>query len=959
MSGSERVKRPTIVIAGGLAVLTLGLVMLLGGAPTAVAAGATPTAPLPLYVTQEQSQAQRDAAVQAAAQRVADAMNPAPATPEWLVRFNQLRALAGLAPVTENTDWSYGCMLHSKYMCYEGLTHYEDLDSPWYTPEGAAAGQSSNCFWGATGVTAIDGWMSAPFHGLGMVDPRLAVTGYGDYGNCSALDVIRGLGSLPPGTVYPIFWPGPGSVSPLTQYWGAEWPNPLTGTPGYTAPSGLPLIIQFASTPVVTETHFHKGTQELQHAYFTETTYTNPDPSSQSLGRAVLAGRHAVILIPRYPLEKGATYTVELTVNGSTHSCTFSTAPRPAVTGLSPTNGPIHGGNQVTITGLAFDNAAGVVFGDRFLWEDEFTVDSPTQITVTAPPQPAGTAEVVVYTREDYDFSDVTAASRYLYWSPPRWEETDSRLTFMGAWEKIYTGSASGGSYYSVGEPGATVLANFTGTSVWLVGRTTPWYGKALVSLDGGPEEYVDFYSWEVAYKQAVYAKTGLSDGPHTLSIRYAGEKNPESSYYTISFDAIDVIGSLTQAPTPTRYHDTDPDLTYTPAWDTVAGDWNYSNGDFSSVDKAGSISVEFEGTYCAWYGRTTPWYGKAKVVLDAGTPGETITTVGLYSTSIRYKQKVYNTGVLEEGTHTLAVYWMGDSNPSSAGTRIGVDSFDVFGTLTEAEPAPPIEWRYQQSDSRMTYLGGWSTGSTWSASGGSYASTSQPGAAVLATFSGTSVSVLSRTTPWYGKAEIYVDDVLEDTVDLYSPSTAWKVPIYQDDTLSDSEHTLVIKCLGTKNIASSGTAVCLDALDIRGYLEQAPQTTRIDDNNAGYATYSPAWSRWDASGYWAAYLDTYAFTDQATYKVTVTFHGTYLSWVSRTANTQGRAKVTLDGNDAGTVTVDLYSPTTIWKKSVYNTGLLDDGTHTVVIECLGAKNPASWWYSIGVDAFDVMVTTP
>ncbi len=137
-----------------------------------------------------------------------------------------------------------------------------------------------------------------------------------------------------------------------------------------------------------------------------------------------------------------------------------------------------------------------------------------------------------------------------------------------------------------------------------------------------------------------------------------------------------------------------------------------------------------------------------------------------------------------------------------------------------------------------------------------------------------------------------------------------------------------------------------------------------MDDNDSSYATYDPAWSRWDASGYWAAYMDTYAFTDKTGDKATVTFDGTYLSWVSRTANTQGKAQVTLyEGATAdpakqlSTQPVDLYSRTTSWKKSVYNTGLLPDGTYTVQIECLGTKNWASWWYTIGIDAFDILLT--
>ncbi len=299
----------------------------------------------------------------------------------------------------------------------------------------------------------------------------------------------------------------------------------------------------------------------------------------------------------------------------------------------------------------------------------------------------------------------------------------------------------------------------------------------------------MDFYSPWTAYRQQVFSAT-VSEGTHTLVLKGLGTKNAASTGTAISLDAVDVLGTLDQAPTPTRYHDSDSDFAYTPEWDTLTGDWNYSNGDFSSLDEAGSVAVEFEGTYCAWYGRTTPWYGKAKVVLDAGTPEERETIVDLYSSSTRYKQKVYDTGLLDDGPHTLAIYWTGDRSASSWGTRIGVDSFDMFGTPSEADPAPPIEWRYQQNNAKITYLGDWATGTTWSASGGSFAATSQSGAVALVRFEGTEVSVLSRTTPWYGKAKIYVDSALVDTVDLYSATTAWKVPIYSDDSSLRQEDT-------------------------------------------------------------------------------------------------------------------------------------------------------------------------
>jgi len=248
------------------------------------------------------------------------------ATPDWLLRLNQIRAMAGLGPVVENTEWSYGCWLHARYMAENGLaTHDEDPANPWYTPEGAAAGKASNCFWGASGLRAIDGWAAAPFHSLGMIDPRLITVGFGSYPVAAALNVISGRTGSTAGIVYPVMWPGPDSVCPFLRYHGAERPDPLSGT-GYTAPVGLPIIVQFAATPTVTACHVRKGATELAHVVITETTYTNPDSAAQTLGRSVLASRHAVIIIPRDPLEPATRYTVSLSTTSGSCEWSFTTS---------------------------------------------------------------------------------------------------------------------------------------------------------------------------------------------------------------------------------------------------------------------------------------------------------------------------------------------------------------------------------------------------------------------------------------------------------------------------------------------------------------------------------------------------------------------------------------------------------------------------------------------------------
>lgn len=256
----------------------------------------------------------------------------------WLPYVNYYRALAELPPVTENPTWSDGCWEHARYMVKNDyIGHSEDTDNPWYTPEGLAAAQSSNAMVSYSVSTsdeyAIDLWMRGPFHAVGIIDPALLQTGYGSYREAdggyqmgAALDVIRGLGSIPSSIEFPIQWPADGMTVLISLHWG-EHPDPLTSCPGYSAPSGLPIILQIGFgdlTPSVTAHSFMQGSTLLDHCVFDETSYTNPDSSDQDLGRSILNARDVIVLIPREPLAPGSRYTVSITVNGQTHTWSFT-----------------------------------------------------------------------------------------------------------------------------------------------------------------------------------------------------------------------------------------------------------------------------------------------------------------------------------------------------------------------------------------------------------------------------------------------------------------------------------------------------------------------------------------------------------------------------------------------------------------------------------------------------------
>ncbi len=268
--------------------------------------------------------------------------DPVPEKGDWLIYLNYYRSLGGLAPLTGNPEWSQGAWLHSRYMVKNDyIGHSEDANNSWYTPSGDDAARSSNLVVSysdsATDQEAIDSWMQAPFHSVGILDPQLFEAGYGSYREKDggfqmggALDVLRGLGELLSSVQFPITWPADGVAVPLTSYFN-EYPDPLSSCAGYSSPAGLPIILQIGAgdmTPEVTSHSFVHGEVNLDHCVFDETTYTNPDAGARSLGRAILDSRDAIVLIPRDPLTPSETYSVSITANGKSYNWSFTISPQ-------------------------------------------------------------------------------------------------------------------------------------------------------------------------------------------------------------------------------------------------------------------------------------------------------------------------------------------------------------------------------------------------------------------------------------------------------------------------------------------------------------------------------------------------------------------------------------------------------------------------------------------------------
>lgn len=284
----------------------------------------------------------------------------APSSTDWYGELNLLRSMAGLPKVSHVSSWSARNVEHARWMVYNNqILHGATPGTPWYTANADIAGKRSNLSLSTGHISnraVIDGWMTVPFHGIGLIDPKLTRVGFGTYYDANTTGFRWGAGldifsdgiepgrTAPPPATYPVVWPKAGSTLHLTSYGGSEIPNPLTHCPGYsTKPAvGVPLYVQFAgSSGLVSQvslTRMSDG-KAMPRCWFDWTNYSNPNTGHQALGRSVLGARNAVVVMGDAPLQVGQRYRLVVVRGGVTASSTFtvgSTGAPPPVNPIGP-----------------------------------------------------------------------------------------------------------------------------------------------------------------------------------------------------------------------------------------------------------------------------------------------------------------------------------------------------------------------------------------------------------------------------------------------------------------------------------------------------------------------------------------------------------------------------------------------------------------------------------------------
>jgi hypothetical protein len=159
----------------------------------------------------------------------------------------------------------------------------------------------------------------------------------------------------------------------------------------------------------------------------------------------------------------------------------------------------------------------------------------------------------------------------------------------------------------------------------------------------------------------------------------------------------------------------------------------------------------------------------------------------------------------------------------------------------------------YQESSSKLVYSGTWKLARTSKCMGGAMRTRNATGS-VKAVFTGTAVSVFVTKGRAYGIMKVTLDGVAR-RVSLYRSSTAYRQKVFSRTGLTAGPHTIMLQWTGTKSAAATSKTVNLDALAIRGALNQTGGLV----------------------GFWAApveptYADAYRFYANGTYKRVIVY---------------------------------------------------------------------------------------
>jgi len=180
------------------------------------------------------------------------------------------------------------------------------------------------------------------------------------------------------------------------------------------------------------------------------------------------------------------------------------------------------------------------------------------------------------------------------------------------------------------------------------------------------------------------------------------------------------------------------------------------------------------------------------------------------------------------------AVATMARVNPADGAEFFYVRQADASSTATVSTQLDNVNldegagYTYDDTNAALGYSGTWThAGPSSGYTSGDYDQTeswsTQAGASMTVSFTGTAVQWIGPKNTNGGIADVYLDGSLADTVDTYSPAgKLFQQVLFSQTGLAAGSHTLKIVVTGTEDPASSADTVVIDAINVPTAAQQA-----------------------------------------------------------------------------------------------------------------------------------------
>src|SRR5207249_294400 len=271
--------------------------------------------------------------------------------------------------------------------------------------------------------------------------------------------------------------------------------------------------------------------------------------------KAVATASHTLSAVARDAAGNTATSTVTVTVDNVV----------PTVSITAPGGGAVVAGTTV-VSASATDNVG--VSGVQFLVDGSAlgaeVTTAPYTVSWDTTTVATGAHSLTAVARDGAGNTTTSGAVTVtVSQTATRFEDTDLSIVYTdgvtapgqpaGWWHGSRSRTWSNKTASFNRSQGAQARFSFTGTTVRWIGFLAPWAGIARVYVDDVFVTELDLYQPTEQTQAVVFSRTGLTNGPHSLTVESTGRKNASSVDYAVVVDAFDVAPAL-PLPAPGRH---------------------------------------------------------------------------------------------------------------------------------------------------------------------------------------------------------------------------------------------------------------------------------------------------------------------------------------------------------------------------------------------------------------------